>query len=121
VKKHKPSKLNVSVVGLEYRVTTTTLREMEEALPLKCYLTREPMNRYDPNAIKVVVHPDNEYRADNFHIGYLRRTVAELFAPLMDEGTLDVLECRLVELDAHLNEGELTLLVSSENELRLDP
>jgi len=45
-------------------------------IPIVAVLVREPENRYDPNAVKVVV---NGYR-----VGYLRRVDAAAYAPMLD-------------------------------------
>lgn len=46
----------------------------------KYFLLREPDNKFDPNAIRVLV---SKYKAD---IGYIPAKKAELLAPLMDAG-----------------------------------
>ena len=46
----------------------------------KYFLLREPDNKFDPNAIRVLV---SKYKAD---IGYIPAKKAEILAPLMDAG-----------------------------------
>ena len=45
-------------------------------IPIVAVLVREPDNRYDPNAVKVLVN--------GYHVGYLGRADAEAYAPLLD-------------------------------------
>lgn len=121
-KKRKARVLELSVVGLGHRITRTTMQDMAKQLPLKCYLDREPDNMHDSNAVKVVVHPDNEYHAPNWHIGYLRKVVAAEFAPRMDAGTLEVLDCDLTGIDLEtFREGDLRLVISTETPIEIHP
>lgn len=52
------------------------------------YLRREPDNQYDSNAVKIF--------ADHQHIGYIKATVAQQIAPLMDSG--QIIEVELLEV-----------------------
>jgi hypothetical protein len=116
-KKTRARQLELSVVGIEHRITHDTMRKMVRQLPIKCYLQREPDNMHDVNAVKVVVHPDNDFRAPNWHIGYLRRAVAEKFAPRMDAHNIEVLDCDLIEIDTETwREGTLKLILSGKAE-----
>ncbi len=45
-------------------------------IPIVAVLVREPDNRYDSNAVKVVVN--------GYHVGYLGRADAAAYAPLLD-------------------------------------
>jgi len=94
------------VVGIEFRVTTPTLKQMEKALPLHAKIEREAKNPNDPNALKVVLK-DKPW--ENFHIGYLRRQVAEQFAPLVDEGQLRLADGVIRFLDADHSLAVVTL------------
>jgi HIRAN domain len=76
--------LELTVVGINYRVTPATIRELQELLPLQCELIREPDNYHDPNAVKVVL-TDRRWRR-GFHIGYLSRQLATEIGPRMDGG-----------------------------------
>ncbi len=49
-------------------------------------LEREPDNRYDKNAIKVLAGSTEEY-----HIGYVPRDKAEIIAPMLDRGFKSVI------------------------------
>lgn len=53
--------------------------DWEAGLPLSAYLTREPSNGHDPNA--VMVHVD--HRGQLVHVGYLRADVAPSWQPLL--------------------------------------
>lgn len=60
---------------IEAQAVVLALEEGQELL-----LEREPENRFDQNAIRVV-DP-----ASGLHLGYVAREVAELISPEMDEG-----------------------------------
>lgn len=120
MKKKSARKLELSVVGINHRVTHATLVELDRVLPLKCYLQRDPENQADPNAIQVRIHPDNDYRAPNWHIGFLRRQVAAELAPAMDEKGVEILSCELVSLDMETQrEGELVVVLSGKRALEI--
>lgn len=96
--------VELSVVGLNHRVTATEFGKLFDALPVKCRLVREPENEYDENAIKVIAHPKR-------HIGYLRRGVASSLAPRLDKKITEIVSCELVSLDEDTEaEGILKVL-----------
>jgi hypothetical protein len=99
-------KLQLEVVGLSYRLTTATVDDLSDAVPLKCELVREPDNEADTNAIKVVVM---EKPFEKFHIGYIRRASATEIAPRMDKGKFPKHEAWLIAVDEEANKA--TLLV----------
>ncbi|XVE95736.1 hypothetical protein REPUB_Repub02eG0125000 [Reevesia pubescens] len=59
-----------NIVGLQYYRGKISGREMVG-------LVREPLNSYDPNAIKVV-------NTRTFQVGYIERSVAAVLSPLLD-------------------------------------
>lgn len=86
------------VVGIQYRITPSSFHFLERHLeggPLVCKLEREPDNTADENAIRVIL---NETPMKGLHLGYLRRQVSEMYAPLMDAGKLTPLEVKLTEV-----------------------
>ncbi len=92
------------VVGLNYRLTTSTRRLLADKLksePIFCDLIREPDNRHDENAVKVVVK-EGSYKG--MHIGYIQRGVAAVLAVLMDEGGIQDETFALVSLDVEQGE-----------------
>lgn len=99
-------KLEISVVGLLYRVTPATLRELKRELPIRCRLEREPGNKHDPNAIRVLL--DQKPRA-KFHIGYLPHGIAAEFAPRMDDDDFPFNVVWLISLSGDFQEGKLLL------------
>ena len=110
MRKKVPRKVEVSVVGIQHRVTTSTRRMMamhiEEEGPLRCKLEREKGNFNDKNAIKVVADdPTSPYRG--IHVGYLRRQVAAEWAKPMDKGEMVIGSAWLLSLDVDAGEGEL--------------
>lgn len=112
MKKKAPVTVTLTVVGMAHRVTFS-LRTMiqsyiERAGPMLCRVKREPDNQADPNAIKVIAW-EGPYK--RFHIGYLRRSVAEVWAPLIDSEKLKVKEAHLTEVDPREGDGEIVLKV----------
>jgi hypothetical protein len=86
------------------------LREMAAGTPLQARLEREPRNLHDSNAIKVVVVDERFSGHGGFHIGYLPRSVAQLYAPRLDTDTFPWrLEGRITELDENVGTGVLLL------------
>ena len=68
-----------------------------------CNLEREPDNKYDANAIKVVV--------DDVFIGYIPSAQAQLIAPMMDAG--QDIKANVVELghfEKRQNNGKMKTL-----------
>jgi len=107
-RKSIPKSIELSVVGVDHRVSQSTRRMIAAHLPLKCDLEREPKNFKDPNAIKVVItEPGSPYK--DFHIGYLRKEVASVYAPVIDRGEVAILECKLTELDWHGSTGTVNV------------
>jgi hypothetical protein len=57
---------------------------------------REPDNKYDANAIMVLLP---ERLMEGRQLGYLHRQAAELLAPKLDSGSLEVVSAKLTALD----------------------
>ncbi|XP_052173413.1 putative SWI/SNF-related matrix-associated actin-dependent regulator of chromatin subfamily A member 3-like 1 isoform X2 [Diospyros lotus] len=66
----------VNIVGLQYYTGTISGREM-------VCLVREPLNPYDPNAIKVL-------NTRTVQVGHVERYAAMVLAPLMDQNLITV-------------------------------
>ena len=64
-------------VGLKYELRWKNLTALKVGDPL--LLVREPLNPHDKNAIRV-------QSTTSLDLGYLRRSLAEILAPLMDTG-----------------------------------
>jgi hypothetical protein len=61
---------------------------------------------HDHNAIKVIV---TEEPFQGFHIGYIRRQIAEIYAPLLDDGRLTVDEAWLIDVNPDRGEAEISV------------
>jgi hypothetical protein len=97
--------MELEVVGISYRLTVDGMREMQERLPLICTLEREPENIHDENAVKVVIT-----EGEIFHLGYLARQTAAVFAPTMDEGTFPFEPSELLtDIDEESGRGTILL------------
>lgn len=89
---------DVTVVGLNFRAKKDARAVLAASVakkPLSLALYREPENKYDANAIQVY-GAAKEW--DGVHLGYLARSVAEVLAPRMDDGTIAVVDCFLTEV-----------------------
>jgi hypothetical protein len=111
-KHKKPTQQRLSVVGMNYRVTPSVRRFMVSHLPIRVSIEREPDNPEDSNAIAVTVF-DKEIPYNKLKIGYLRRQVAAVWAPAIDEGTLKIHKTYLIEIDVEDGTGELLMNVSA--------
>lgn len=78
----------VDVVGLGFRMKRPFRQTLAKALltrgGLKISLQREPMNKYDENAIRVDAAQVKGGVEKGQHLGYIRADTAKLIAPLMD-------------------------------------
>lgn len=70
------------VVGARHRPETALKLAMELDPTFEVWLEREPHNKFDSNAIKVMVN----YNGDAHHIGYVPKTDNSELAAAMDEG-----------------------------------
>lgn len=107
-KKHVPREMELTVVGMFYRVTPHTLSEIADSVPLHCRLEREPRNKHDENAVKVWI-TDKPFGKPNgdFHIGYIARQSASVIAPVMDADEWDFTRCLLIAVDEDQGTAEL--------------
>lgn len=102
--------LEISVVGMQYRLAPATLRKLGEDCPLRCELRREPNNLHDSNAILVVVIEKPWAKMhEGLPVGFLTRQVAAEFAAVMDEGHFPFDEVWLTAVSVEQGQGELLL------------
>lgn len=106
----KTKQIEVSVVGLNYRATVSTLKKLASEVPVQCALEREPENEHDENAIKVVI-TEKPWRRPHggFHIGYVKRETAAAIAPALDAGTFPFNRAWLMSVDPETGRGEMSL------------
>jgi hypothetical protein len=90
----------LDVVGLNFRLKRVTRDKLGDIVAKGSVtgirLRREPDNHADPNAIQVLLP---ERLMHGAHIGYLRAPSAELLAPKLDSGALEVVSAKLLDLD----------------------
>jgi len=103
-------KLEISLAGLSYRATSTTIEELAKETPYKVTLEREPGNHNDPNAIavKLVEQPRRGWQ-----IGYVPRQIAALLAPRLDSGQDWVENAWLTEVDPETTDANLLIHLRS--------
>jgi len=99
VKKAQPKQksYDFSVVGLGYRVTMPYRRRLAKLTPFPVRLVREPENTHDENAIAVTIAAGTFI--DGMKIGYLRREVAAVLAPALDEGIVAETKAEVTAVD----------------------
>jgi HIRAN domain len=120
VQKAKPKQksYDFSVVGIQYRVTLPYRRRLAELTPFPVRLVREPENPHDENAIAVTIAAGTFI--NGMKIGYLRREVAAVLAPALDEGVIAETKAELTTLDPEISEAVAEIwLIHAEN-LALD-
>lgn len=83
--------IELSVVGVGFRTKKEERPGIAAKTPATATLEREPDNRFDPNAVKVIV--------GGRHLGYLPALVAEQLAPRLDSGEVTVAKAQLTDLD----------------------
>jgi HIRAN domain-containing protein len=105
--------MELEVIGLKFRWKkdgrAMLARMADKADITGIRIVREPDNKYDPNAVMVLLP---ERLLEGRQLGYFHRQVAELLAPRLDSGILEVASAKLVSLDpsdAH-NTGTLVIV-----------
>jgi hypothetical protein len=103
-------RMELEVVGMNYRVTPGTLMKIKRETPLRCVLEREPANVHDENAIKVVITQRPwAHEGEGLHIGYISRQVATVLAPKMDAGKFPFTDVWVTDVDPDKGIGDLLL------------
>lgn len=86
--KKVPRSIEMPLMGLSHRVTKSTQHLLEKLVvtqPIPIRVEREPENRHDDNAIKVVIA---EGKFKDMHIGYVPKATAAILASAMDDGSV---------------------------------
>lgn len=68
--------IKTSVVGVTFEGRQRLIQTLTSGQPIK--LIREPENKHDSNAIKVLID-------DNKHIGYINKSLAKKISPIIDD------------------------------------
>jgi len=104
----------LDVIGLRFRWKRDARRALSDLIEHRgaikgIRLEREPDNRADANAVMVLLPMRIQ---QGRQLGYLRAPAAELLAPRLDAGTLQVVKAELLDLDAadDYNTGTLRIL-----------
>lgn len=112
------TKLEISVVGMQYRTKQSLRYMLKDHLPLRVRLEREPNNKYDENAVMVIAD-QSPYK--DIHLGYIPRLVAEVVAPYMDKDrgkSSGFKTAKLVSVDPLAGSGDLEIVATGK--IRLD-
>jgi hypothetical protein len=112
---HPERNIYAPLVGMNYRVGIQLQGELAAHVPLAIRLEREPENRFDPNALKVVLQ---EIRPD-MHIGYIARDVAARLAKLVDDGRIGIEAAAVTEIDEKNGSG--TVIISYRKNISSTP
>jgi hypothetical protein len=105
-KKIPKNRLDLDVVGLQYRVTLSTLHKLSTHCPIPVVLEREPDNFHDENAIKVSIAKDADAFA-GMELGYVRRQTAAVLSLAWDAGKLKLHEAQLTKINAVEGTGRM--------------
>jgi len=104
-RKSSITELELSVVGLGYRMTPEKMERVAADAPLQVKLLREEWNEHDGNAVMVWL----DEQPYHFHIGYLPKEVAAVIAPKLDAGELEITEAWLASVDVPHAKGEIVV------------
>ena len=100
--------IELTVVGLQFRWTKSGREVLARSCPFPVDLEREPDNKHDENAVKVVIAADYKLKKlRGKHLGYLRRQAAEQMAPRLDRGTLEVVKLWVTDIDPAMGEATM--------------
>jgi HIRAN domain len=106
------TELEMPVVGLKYRVSISTRNALALDVKrggLRVYLEREPENTHDENAVKVMM--DGE-PYNGLHIGYVKKDIAAVLAPVLDSG-IPVITAKLLAVDMQDGTGEIVVTLKT--------
>jgi hypothetical protein len=100
----------VTVVGLQFRWKADGRETLARNVPIPVLLEREPANEHDENAVKVIIAQNYSLKAlRGIHLGYLRREVAAMIAPKLDEGSIEPVVLRVTAVDPKPGEAALEM------------
>lgn len=100
-------KATLTCVGLQFRWKADVRKMMPGWCPFPVTLEREPDNKHDPDAIKVVIAADNKLRKlRGIQLGYLSNRVvdgervglAHILAPKLDSGSIEPVKLWVTEI-----------------------
>ena len=99
-RKGRTWKITLTCVGLNFRWKRATRNMMPDWCPFPVTFEREPDNRFDANAVKVVIAGSKKLtRLKGKQLGYLRAGVAAELAPKLDAGTIELVKAWITEVD----------------------
>jgi hypothetical protein len=112
-KKGRTWRAELEVIGLRFRwkkdgrAALASMAAKSDITGIR--LVREPDNKWDENAIMVMLP---ERLMGGRQLGYLHRQAAELLAPKLDSGSLEVVSAKLMSLDPGVdyNTGSMDII-----------
>ena len=89
--------MDCHLAGRKFHDADLVWDRLKIGMPLR--LEREADNRYDPEAVQVILNSDGE----DFLLGYIPRSDNQKLSPFFDMGHDDLFECRInrINPDAH--------------------
>jgi hypothetical protein len=100
--------IELECVGMQFRWKKTGRETLARAVPFKVDLEREPDNKHDENAIKVVIASDFKLtKLRGSQLGYLRKETAEQFAPRFDAGTIETAKVWVTDINVDHGNADL--------------
>jgi HIRAN domain len=115
--KWRKKTVELTVVGLTYRITKPAMRELDQETPIRVKFVREYDNNMDENAI--AVETDEDTVLFKGKIGYLRRQIAAVYAPAMDYGDLKLEEGSVTSIDAEAGTADVRITLRFRKSLEI--
>ena len=100
------------MAGRKYHEADLVWDRLRVGMPLR--LEREADNRYDPEAVQVILNSDGE----DYLLGYIPRSDNQRLSPFFDMGHDDLFDCRISRLSPELHPEEqvrLTVRIRRKN------
>ena len=105
--------MDCHLAGRKFHDADLVWDRLKTGMPLR--LEREADNRYDPEAVQVILNSDGE----EFLLGYIPRGDNQKLSPFFDMGHDDLFECRInrINPDAHPEaQVQLTIRIRKKEE-----
>jgi|WetSurMetagenome_2_1015567.scaffolds.fasta_scaffold94286_3 hypothetical protein len=95
------------LAGVQFRPTTAiaAIQNLQEGDEL--ILDPEPDNKYDPNAIRVMVDSEVGDEATREHLGYVPKKFSAEIAAMIEVDGLDTVQCIVTKVDPDAKKWEM--------------
>ena len=110
--------VKLTCVGMQYRIKKDARRMMKKHVPFRVAIRRESQNAVDENAMAVFVADSIPYKG--LKLGYLKREVAAVYAPLIGKKALRIPKASVIGIDTDRGEAELLVTVRASQKALLE-